>query len=115
MKSGLAPSPELWAWSSFRAYFFGEKSVVWIEGLNPNPQGAHSETEQSRTPLTLYPILANGTREWCTRRVEKHTMYQYGNGVGHPASRSCISSGSNPFGRTVYFGWVRLMMTTSGR
>ena len=38
VKRGLVPSPELWAWSSFRAYYFGEKSVVWIEGLNPNPK-----------------------------------------------------------------------------
>ncbi|HEU5231589.1 MAG TPA: transposase [Terriglobales bacterium] len=38
VKRGLVPSPELWAWSSFRAYYFGEKSVVWIEGLNPNPR-----------------------------------------------------------------------------
>ena len=38
VKRGLVPSPELWAWSSFRAYYFGEKSAVWIEGLNPNPK-----------------------------------------------------------------------------
>ena len=38
VKRGLVPSPELWAWSSFRAYYLGEKSVVWIEGLNPNPK-----------------------------------------------------------------------------
>jgi len=38
VKRGLVPSPELWAWSSFRAYYLGEKSVVWIEGLNPNPR-----------------------------------------------------------------------------
>src|SRR5690348_6727105 len=37
VKRGLVPSPELWAWSSFRAYYFGEKCAVWIEGLNPNP------------------------------------------------------------------------------
>ena len=38
VRRGLVPSPELWAWSSFRAYYFGEKSVVRIEGLNPNPK-----------------------------------------------------------------------------
>ncbi len=38
VKRRLVSSPELWAWSSFRAYYFGEKSVVWIEGLNPNPK-----------------------------------------------------------------------------
>ena len=37
VKRGLVASPELWAWSSFRAYYFGEKSVVTIERLNPNP------------------------------------------------------------------------------
>lgn len=34
---GLVPSPELWAWSSFRAYFLGGASIVKIEALNPNP------------------------------------------------------------------------------
>ena len=38
VERGLVPSPELWDWSSFRACYFGEKSVVWIEGLNPNPK-----------------------------------------------------------------------------
>ena len=38
VKRGLVPSPELRAWSSFRAYYLGEKSVVWLEGLNPNPR-----------------------------------------------------------------------------
>jgi putative transposase len=36
VKRGLVPSPELWAWSSFRAYFLNEESVV-IERLDPNP------------------------------------------------------------------------------
>lgn len=37
VKRGLVSSPELWRWSSFRAYALGEKSVVNIERLNPNP------------------------------------------------------------------------------
>jgi len=30
VKRGLVPSPELWRWSSFRAYAFGEKGPVKI-------------------------------------------------------------------------------------
>jgi len=33
VKRGLVPLPELWAWSSFRAYMYGEPSVVEIEEL----------------------------------------------------------------------------------
>jgi putative transposase len=37
VRRGLVSSPELWEWSSFRAYSFGEKGLVEIERLNPNP------------------------------------------------------------------------------
>jgi putative transposase len=37
VKGGLVRSPELWVWSSFRAYMFGEQSVVKIDRLDPNP------------------------------------------------------------------------------
>jgi putative transposase len=30
VQRGLAESPELWRWSSFRAYLFGETGVVKI-------------------------------------------------------------------------------------
>lgn len=35
VKRGLVSSPELWAWSSFRAYMYGEPSVVKIDELEP--------------------------------------------------------------------------------
>jgi len=35
VKRGLVASPELWTWSSFRAYMYGEPSVVKIDGLEP--------------------------------------------------------------------------------
>jgi REP-associated tyrosine transposase len=34
VKRGLAPSPELWAWSSYRAYHCGEPSIVKIAELD---------------------------------------------------------------------------------
>jgi putative transposase len=36
VKRELVSSPELWEWSSFRAYSFGEKGLVQIERLSPN-------------------------------------------------------------------------------
>jgi len=30
VKRGLVPSPELWPWSSFRAYAYGEKGIVKV-------------------------------------------------------------------------------------
>ena len=35
VKRGLVSSPELWAWSSFRAYMYGEASIVKIDELEP--------------------------------------------------------------------------------
>lgn len=32
VKGGLAASPELWRWSSFRAYFLGEAGRVRVNG-----------------------------------------------------------------------------------
>jgi putative transposase len=39
VKRGLVPSPEMWPWSSFRAYAFGEEGLVQIECLKPDKQG----------------------------------------------------------------------------
>jgi len=33
VKRGLVSAPELWTWSSFRAYMYGESSVVKIDEL----------------------------------------------------------------------------------
>ena len=35
VKRGLVSSPELWAWSSFRAYMYTEPSIVKIDELEP--------------------------------------------------------------------------------
>jgi len=35
VKRGLVSSPELWAWSSFRAYMYAEPSIVKIDELEP--------------------------------------------------------------------------------
>ena len=44
VKRGLVPLPELWPWSSFRAYMYGERSVVKIEELEP------LKTKKKQTP-----------------------------------------------------------------
>jgi putative transposase len=67
VKRGLVSSPDPWAWSSFRAYYFGEKSVVWIERLNPNPT-LRSIDQHVLEPLeVLHHTLAKITQEWGTR------------------------------------------------
>ena len=79
VKRGLVPSPELWRWSSFRAYIYGEANVVKIAA----PDGIREKKPTIEVLASIPPHpRANPAREWGTHSVEDH------NGKGWPTPPS---------------------------
>ena len=59
VRRGLVPSPELWAWSSYRAYACGQAGVVKLNDW-PKPEFVARENSNSRVPGTHPAKTAQG-------------------------------------------------------
>jgi len=64
VKRGLVDNPELWAWSSFRAYLLGETGLVrvkfqeWPMGIKACPVATFGEGTGASVPLVRgYPLI----------------------------------------------------------
>ncbi|HEU5454020.1 MAG TPA: transposase, partial [Terriglobales bacterium] len=59
VRRGLAPSPELWEWSSYRAYAYGQPGVVKLNGW-PKPEFVAGADPESKVPGTHPAKTAQG-------------------------------------------------------
>ena len=59
VRRGLVPSPELWKWSSYRAYACGESGVVKLNGW-PKPEIVVGDGKKAETAGTHPAKTAQG-------------------------------------------------------
>jgi hypothetical protein len=82
VRRGLVPSPELWAWSSYRAYACGQPGVVKLNDW-PKPEFVAREDPNSRVPGTHPAKTAQGGAPPVSYRPKEEK-------VGHPPKRVVI-------------------------
>lgn len=82
VKRGLVSSPELWRWSSYRSFAFGEEGVVKLSWQTANESGA----EGSATSIATHPRkLREGRAPTLWVHQQKAKTQGAGRKVGHPA------------------------------